>query len=45
MPSAGRQNLLNTLRATSRRHIGLFEVWAASILLIWVVIAIACWSL
>ena len=45
MQQAGLVNLLDNLRSTVRRKAGALEAWTASILLLWVVITIACWSL
>jgi len=42
---AGLANLIQTVRSTGRRKAAALEAWAASILLLWVAIAIACWSL
>ena len=42
---AGLANLIQTVRSTARSKCGLLEAWAASILLLWVIVAIACWSL
>jgi len=45
MHRVGLSNLFQNIGKTARRKAGIFEAWAASILLLWVVIAIACWSL